>query len=117
MKENHTAFVNQLQIKDVIRKVQQELIDSQKERREQGMSPLFEVDSLEIEIHFVVQQQSEAKTGVSLAVVEVGADHNYNQEQIQKITLRLKKVENCGEDFQQPVWDNGVLPNEQSYYG
>lgn len=116
MKENHAVFVSQLQIKDVIHKVQQELIDSQKERRDLGMSPLFEVDSLEIEIHFVVQQQTDAKAGVSLAVVDVGADHNYSQEQIQKITLRLKKAENRGADFQPPVLDDGSLPNEESYY-
>ena len=96
------TFTNQLQIKDVIRKVQQELIESQKEREESGILPLFEVDSLELEIHFIVRQQSEGRAGLSFAVVDAEAEHNYSREQVQKMTLRLKRAETDSYDFSPP---------------
>ncbi len=115
MKENQIEFANHLKIKDVIHKVQQELAESQNEREEKGLPPLFEVDSLDIEIHFVVQQHADSRVGASLAVIDVGADHNYSQEQIHKMTLRLKKFEGFGADFSPPAWEGGLLPNEEEY--
>lgn len=102
MAKKAETFTNQLQIKDVIRKVQQELIESQKEREESGILPLFEVDSLELEIHFIVRQQSEGRAGLSFAVVDAEAEHNYSREQVQKMTLRLKRAETDSYDFSLP---------------
>ena len=102
MTKKAETFTNQLQIKDVIRKVQQELIESQKEREESGILPLFEVDSLELEINFIVRQQSEGRAGLSFAVVDAEAEHNYSREQVQKMTLRLKRAETDSYDFSPP---------------
>lgn len=113
MKKEDHQITKQLQIKDVIRKVQEELIESQQEREKQGIPPLFEVDSLEIELHFTVQEQMDASTGFSIAVVDLDAEHTYSAEQVQKITLRLKKVSAPGEDFK-PTFDmDGSLPNDE----
>lgn len=113
MTKKSESFANQLQIKDVIRKVQQELTESQKEREEAGILPLFEVDSLELEIHFVARQQREGKAGLSFAVVDAEAEHTYSREQVQKMTLRLKRAETDGFDFFPPSCENGALPNEE----
>lgn len=88
-------------------------MESQKEREDAGILPLFEVDSLELEIHFTVRQQSEGKAGLSFAVVDAEAEHHYSREQIQKMTLRLKRAETDSFDFSPPSWENGALPNEE----
>ena len=86
---------------------------TQKEREESGILPLFEVDSLELEINFIVRQQSEGRAGLSFAVVDAEAEHNYSREQVQKMTLRLKRAETDSYDFSPPSWENGALPNEE----
>lgn len=113
MKKENNKAIKQLQIKDVIRKVQEELMESQRERENQGIPPLFEVDALEIELHFTIQQQTGVNAGFSLAVVDLDAEHTYSSEQVQKITLRLKKVPAPGEEFLPAPDMNGSFPNEE----
>jgi hypothetical protein len=51
----------ELPIKDLIRRVQQELISSQATRESSGQQPLFQIDKLRIEINFVVTKTTNAK--------------------------------------------------------
>lgn len=93
MQSKDNDFTDNIRIKDVIRKVQQELAESQKEREDKGEPPLFEVESLELEIHFVARKTTDAKVGLSLPVVDAGGSKNYSNEQVQRLKIRLKAIE------------------------
>ena len=115
MKNNSSDFTDGIRIKDVIRKVQQELMESQKEREELEEPPLFEVEGMELEIHFVARKTTDAKAGLSLPVVDVGANRNYSNEQIQKLKIRLRVVEEGAAGFNfTPKKESGSRPNYET---
>ena len=86
-----------LLIKDLIRQVHRELVASQEERDEEGLPPLFQVDSLVIEANFVVVDDQKAEAGFGFSLLKAGAEVNYKHEQIHKITLNLSSK---GRDFE-----------------
>jgi hypothetical protein len=84
-----------LSIKELIRRVQRELIASQKEREAANEEALFQVDKLDLEVHFVVTKSTKAEGGFSLQVLTLGGFHagtsrNSEEQQVQKLTLSLK---------------------------
>ncbi len=81
-----------LSISSLIRKVHEELADSQRRREAEAGLPLFEVESLTIEAHFLVSSNLEGKGGVDLKIVSLGAAKGTKAEQIHKIILKLKVV-------------------------
>src|SRR4051812_31664691 len=83
-----------LSIGSLIRKVHEELAYSQRQRQIEGVSPLFEVDSLTIEAHFTVTSSDEEKGGIDLKIVNLGATAGIKSEQVHKIILALKTVTN-----------------------
>ena len=78
-----------LLIKDIIRQVHKELIESQEEREAEGQEPLFTVESLKIEANFVAVDDKHAETGFGFHLLKAGANISYKKEQIHKITLNL----------------------------
>jgi len=88
---------NSLFVKDLIRRVHQELLDSQKERQECEEGPMFEVERLTIEVNFVVTHSTEAHGGLDFKIITiggagVGANAEYQHQQVHKITLSLVAV-------------------------
>ncbi|HSK74544.1 MAG TPA: trypco2 family protein [Pyrinomonadaceae bacterium] len=88
---------NTLSLKELIRRVQQELVDSQKEREEKGDDALFEVEKLTLEVNFVVTRSNDAKGSLDFKVLTVGGislggGKNYQQQQVHKIILSLKAI-------------------------
>jgi Trypsin-co-occurring domain 2 len=81
-----------LSISSLIRKVHEELVDSQRRRQTDDNPPLFEVESLTIEAHFVVTSTAEGKGGIDLKIVNLGAASGTKAEQVHKIILKLKTV-------------------------
>jgi len=79
-----------LGIKKLLQAVRQELIESQEEREKKGLTPLFVVDNLKIEVNFVVEHAKGVTGGFDLKVVEVGGNLSYSSQQVHKITLELK---------------------------
>jgi len=49
----------------------------------------FPVESAEIVIHVGVTRQADAKGGVHIWVVELGAGGSYSSDEVQTVTLRL----------------------------
>lgn len=76
-------------VKDLIRQIHTELIESQQERQDSGHPPLFEVKKLTIEAHFVVSNERDIDTGIGLTLVKAGLNRNYKKEEVHKITLEL----------------------------
>lgn len=79
-----------LNIKELIQTVRQELIDSENERIQKGLNPLFYVDNLKIEVNFVVEKVKKTGGKFNLKIVDVGRDVTYTNQQVHKITLELK---------------------------
>ena len=85
---------NSLSLKELIFRVQQELVESQAEREARGEDALFQVEKLVLEVNFVVTQSMEGKGGLEFKVltlggVNIGGNKGYQQQQVHKITLSL----------------------------
>jgi hypothetical protein len=85
-------------IKDLIRRVHDELIESRNERQQQGIDPIFSVDRLTIEANFIVEEKDVAQGGVKFKLLtfggaDAGAKLEYKQQQVHKITLELSGVD------------------------
>lgn len=87
-------------IKDLIRRVHKELIESQAEREAAGEEPLFTVQDMTIEAHFVVQESKAAEGGVDFRLLtfggaRAGGKKEAQQQQVHKIVLRLRVAEDA----------------------
>lgn len=79
-------------IKDLIREVHEQLAVSEQEREDEGLSPLFEVAGLDLEVNFVVKEDASAHGGIDLKVFSLGTELIDRSEQVHKIILHLKAV-------------------------
>lgn len=96
-------------IGELIRQVQNELVESQSQREAEGKSAIFEVESLTIEVNFVVSASSTGKGGFDLKILTLGGEKMYKDEQVHKITLTLKSLQ-----AEEDTWGLGNLEVEPS---
>jgi hypothetical protein len=85
-------------VKDLIRGVHRELLQSRTERRQAGEPPMFQVKNMTIEVNFVVVQSKSVKGGFSFKLITVGGldasgSHAYQQQQVHKMTLILDAID------------------------
>lgn len=95
---SNTTKANPPLLKELIRQIRRELTEVVQERIESKEAPLFSINKITLEVHFVVEASDQKEAGVSaklLAVAgfKVGAEQKYSTEQIQKITLELSAIE------------------------
>jgi Trypsin-co-occurring domain 2 len=83
-------------IKDLIRKVHDELLESRTERISSGEPAIFEVEKLTIEVNFVAIENKEARAGIEFRVITVGGQlgggNSIQQQQIHRATLELVAI-------------------------
>ena len=83
-------------IKDLIRKVHDELIESRTERISSGDPAIFEVEKLTIEVNFVAIVNKDARAGIEFRVITVGGQlgggKSIQQQQIHRATLELVAI-------------------------
>jgi hypothetical protein len=94
---NDDSKENSLSLKELIRRVQAELVESQHERESRGEAALFEVESLTLEVNFVVTKSKGASGGFDFRVltfggIKAGGDIERQEQQTHKIILSLKTV-------------------------
>ncbi|MFC5972002.1 trypco2 family protein [Halomarina salina] len=92
-KASADGLEDDLPLKEFIRAVQAELIESESEREESNIPPLFKVDSLEIEASVVASKRVEGKGGIDIQVVSLGGGGHVEEQSVQKIKLTLSTVE------------------------
>ncbi|MBS2212485.1 hypothetical protein KEM09_13800 [Carboxylicivirga mesophila] len=85
--------MSELNLKELIHQVREELIASEELREQKGLDTLFEVDKLKIEVNFVVEKVSGKSGGVNLKVIDGKLNKTYTEQQVHKITLDLKVPE------------------------
>lgn len=85
-----SSMQESLSLAELIRAVHEELIKSQLERESDDLAPLFEVDTLELEVNFVVGETKSAEAGCDIKVVSVGGDMEWAKQQVHNVKLTLK---------------------------
>lgn len=78
-----------LGIKDLVRRVKQELYEAEEEMRKNQEIPLFELKDFDLEISFMVQAQSTQKGKIEYHFVAVDNEIQTGSERIQKIKLHM----------------------------
>ncbi len=79
-------------IRELIRRVHQELEESRAEREASGGAPIFQVERLTVEANFIATESSQRKGGLDFRLVTVGGSRDLQQQQVHKITLSLLAV-------------------------
>jgi hypothetical protein len=86
------SALDSLFIKELIRRVHEELLASRAERVGADQDPIFEVASLVLEVNFVVTESKEAKGGLDFKIITAGAGASYDRQQVHKVTLTLAAI-------------------------
>jgi hypothetical protein len=76
-------------VKDLVQAVRHELEELDQARIAADKAPLFQLSSLELELHFVVEQRRAGQGKIDLKVVALGGDVAHRTEQIHKVTVRF----------------------------
>lgn len=79
-----------ISMKELIRMVQKELMESQFERNREGQPVLFEASELEIELNTVLEESDGGKCTIGIPVVNGEMNTKINEQFTQKIKLKLK---------------------------
>ena len=74
-------------VNKLVRKVQEEISKSEQERVAQGIAPMFEVKTLELEIGFVVKRSSNSGGKITYEVFTVDNELHTGNEQTHRIKL------------------------------
>jgi hypothetical protein len=82
-----------LGIQELITGVKDELTKTEKARREKGEAPLFELQSFDLEISFVVRASTKQSGGANYQVLTVDSALETGSEKIQKLRLHMTAVE------------------------
>jgi hypothetical protein len=96
VKENYIAGNEnqQYKIQEIIKAVRSELIAAQSSLIANEEDPMFQAETFDLELSFVVARGVKANTKVETPIfLVVGADTDYKEEQIQKIRLHWSVVE------------------------
>jgi hypothetical protein len=75
-------------LKDLVTRTRDELVALDAAAREAG--PTFQVEEVVVEVHVVVTKAVEGQAGFDLKVVTVGGKGQYQQNEVHKVTVRLK---------------------------
>jgi Trypsin-co-occurring domain 2 len=79
----------QLNIDNLISKVRDELTKADLKLRASNQASMFELDEFVLELNFVVKSATSANAGLTTELIAVGAEQQYANEQVQKITLKM----------------------------
>ena len=108
--------LGQLFIKQLIRRVYQELNESLLERERAGEQPIFEVSSLLVEVNFVAIQTKEISGGVDFKIVTVGGGGAYERQHVHKVVLTLDAIgepQSGVRDLEYPEGPTRFRPREE----
>lgn len=80
----------ELNLKKLVSAVRDELEALDRERASGKRPPLFQLESMELELKFTVAESDSAKGGMDLKIVSFGADKALREEQVQSVRLRYR---------------------------
>src|SRR6266850_4746022 len=86
----HLSARQPLGIQDLVREVKTELIAAEREMREKKEISLFELESFEMELNFMVRADYNEKMGAHTELVTAESEIQTGSEKVQKLTLHWK---------------------------
>jgi hypothetical protein len=89
-------FVVGLQLTDLIDTIRNELAAVDENRIRDGAEPLFELERLELELRFTVEQRAAGKTGFDIKVLTAGGEETLREELIQTVKISYRFVGESG---------------------
>lgn len=104
----------ELDLKELISKVREELEELDRERESSGKAVLFELQTLKLEIKFAVTKSMAAKGGISLHVLSIGADGSAQDEHVQTIQLEYRVAKSADKHKLPGAKAHASTPAEQS---
>jgi hypothetical protein len=81
-----------LGIDSLINQVRADLENLEVKRESAGVQPLFELQSFDLEVSFVVKQSRKATGSFETEVITVGGEAEHSNEATQRITLHMHTV-------------------------
>jgi hypothetical protein len=78
-----------LNLMELVSAIRDELEQLDKARTEAGRKALFHLSAMELELNFVVEENTTAKGGFDIKVVSLGGDIGVRTEQVQKAVLKF----------------------------
>jgi Trypsin-co-occurring domain 2 len=90
--EEGASPTDSLFVRELIRRVHQELVESRAEREASGSAAIFEVERLTVEVNFVATESKDARGGLDFKIVTLGGGMQLQTQQVHKITLNLVAV-------------------------
>jgi len=98
--------MTKINLQELISQIRDELEQVDRGRETAGKPPLFQLESLELELKFTVAESQESKGGLDLKVVSFGADQAVREEQVQTVRLCYRTV---------PTADEAPLPGTRAH--
>jgi Trypsin-co-occurring domain 2 len=83
---------------DLIDHVTAELWDSYKARKQSGRVPLFKLQSLDLEISFVVVGRRTGSAGLDIKIVKAGGEYAHERQAVQRAVLHLSALTSGDDD-------------------
>lgn len=99
-------YGNTLGIGQLTRQVQNEISKLDKERRENNIAPMFQLQTFELEISFVIKEGSNQSGGAHYEVVTVDNQLQTGSEHVQKLKLTM---------VVSPSYESAVGPSEPEH--
>jgi hypothetical protein len=97
MSDSHPVE-DSLFVRELIRRVHQELLESREERQKSGAPAIFQVEGMTIEVNFVAIDTKGVRGGLDFKVITAGGEKHYENQQVHKITLSLGALPYQGDD-------------------
>jgi len=98
----------EITLSQAIRKIEEELINSQLEREKQNLPPLFTLQSVELEMQVAIKSTTSSKGGVDIKLLSVQFGDDIAKEKTHKVKLILDVNKGSGVE-QLP----GVFPDKK----
>jgi NTP-dependent ternary system trypsin peptidase co-occuring protein len=102
-------------VKDLIQKISDDLLASERERVADTRRAVFEVAELTIELSFVATRSRQGRGGVDLKVISSGGELAREDARTQRMTLRLVaardnpvQLDEAGDDFAPLDYDRAL---------
>jgi hypothetical protein len=78
---------------DIVRYVQDQLLEAQLQRESRGVLPLFEVESLELELRVCITTRKTTGGKVDMKMIAVTKDAEIEEQHVHTITLKFRTIE------------------------
>ncbi len=111
-----------ISLSDTIRAIQDELIKSQKRRKDQNQPPLFKTDRLVLEANCIITKNKAAEGGIEFKLIpglQVGTKADYVNEKsmVHKITIEFKTVSSENDTANQTNKVNEPTATKRKIFG